>query len=198
MIRSILFDADGVLVTNNKKFSDHLADDLNISLEMTTPFYKGPFKDCLIGKADLKEEIAPFLPQWGWKGSVDAFLTLWFNVEHRLNQPLLDYIQLLRQRGIFCYVATNQEKYRSDYMKEYMEFGPLFDGVFASNEIGVCKPDAAFYTYILEYLHLLPEEVLFWDDTERNVEGAKALGIQAKLYTTYEDFLAYMNEKLAT
>ena len=40
--------------------------------------------------------------------------------------------------------------------------------------------------------------ILFWDDTERNVEGASALGIQAKLYTTYEDFLAYMNEKLAT
>jgi putative hydrolase of the HAD superfamily len=196
MITTILFDADGVLITAEKKFSDHLADDLHISLEMTTPFYKGAFKDCLIGRADLKEEIAPFLPKWGWKGSVDEFLKLWFNVEHQLDKRILDYIQTLREKGISCYVATNQEKYRSQYMTEYMEFGPLFDGMFASNEIGFCKPDAAFFTYILEKIQKKPEEVLFWDDTQRNVDGAKELGIHAEFYSSYEDFLGRMEKYL--
>ena len=196
MIRTILFDADGVLVTTGRKFSDHLAQDLNISLEMTAPFYNGPFKECLIGKADLKEEITPFLKGWGWDGSVDEFLSLWFKVEHQLDRPLLNYIQTLREKGIRCYVATNQEKYRSEYMKEYMGFGPLFDGVFASNEIGVCKPSAEFYTYILDNVGTNADEVLFWDDTERNVIAAKEIGIDAELYVSYDAFLASMKQKL--
>lgn len=194
MIKTILFDADGVLITNKRKFSDHLADDLNITREMTDPFYKGPFKDCLVGKADLKVEIAPFLPRWGWKGSVDDFLKLWFEVEHKLDTELLAHIQKLRIEGIKCYIATNQEKYRAQYMKEYMEFGPMFDGLFASDHIGYCKPDPKFFSHILNTLHIKPHETAFWDDTQQNVDAAKELGIQAKLYTTYENFITYMNQ----
>lgn len=186
MITTILFDADGVLIIG-ERFVDHLTNDLHINSQVTEPFFKGKFKDCLVGKADLKEEIAPFLPRWGWTRSVDDFLTNWFKVEHHFNEELLSYIQKLRSKGIKCYVATNQEKYRSQYMKDYMKLKPLFDGFFASNEIGVCKPNIAFFQYIIDQLHIDKSQALFWDDTKGHVEAAAEFGLSAELYTTFED-----------
>lgn len=187
MIKAILFDADGVLITGDK-FINHAQRELNISPEMTAAFFKGKFKECLVGKADLKVEIAPYLQKWGWTKSPDEFLTLWFDVEHHTNKPLLRAIENLRKTKILCYVATNQEKYRSVYIKDYMKIQPLFDGFFASNEIGFCKPDKDFFTFIIDRINIKPEEILFWDDTPAHVEGAKEIGINAELYSDFENF----------
>lgn len=193
MINAILFDADGVLITG-EKFIDHLQRELHISPEMTAPFFKGKFKECLVEKADLKIEIVPYLRGWGWTKSVDDFLKLWFDVEHHLNNPLLQQIEILRKKGIRCYVATNQEKYRSQYIKDYMKLKPLFDGFFASNEIGFCKPEKEFFTFIIDRIKVDPEEILFWDDAPGHVEGARLIGINAELFISFEDFqLKMMN-----
>lgn len=187
MIKVILFDADGVLM-NGKKFADHLLNDLHLTPEMTTPFFKGPFKECLIRKADLKEAISPYLPQWGWDKSVDEFLIYWFGSEHHVDEPLIAYIRNLREKGIKCYVATNQEKYRVRYIQDYMKLKPEFDGFFASNEIEACKPDETFFNHIISRLAINPGEALFWDDAEGNVAAAKRLGMNAEFYRDFEDF----------
>jgi putative hydrolase of the HAD superfamily len=78
MIKVIIFDADGVLINTERRFSILLAEKYGIPLEKTLPFFNGPFQDCLIGKANLKETILPFLNTWGWKKGIDALLDIWF------------------------------------------------------------------------------------------------------------------------
>ena len=107
MIKVILFDVDGVLV-NGYSFSGRLARDYGITQEATVSFFKGRFGECLVGKADLKEEIEGYLPKWGWQGSVDDFLNEWFATEQSIDETLVDAIQWLRQRGIRCYLVHNQ------------------------------------------------------------------------------------------
>lgn len=194
MIKVILFDADGVLITG-EKFAHHLQHEMNISQETTAPFFKGRFKDCVIGKADLKKEIAPFLPQWGWNKSVDDFLKLWFGVEHQTNKVLMNWIRELRKRGLLCYIATNQEKYRAEYIKDYMELSPLFDGVFASNEMGVCKPDQEFFYKIIDALGVKKNEILLWDDTQVNVDSAIKVGMNGEFFTNNDNFKEIMRAK---
>ena len=53
----------------------------------------------------------------------------------------------------------------------------LFDQVFVSHEIGIHKPDAGIYTYVLENADIAASETLFIDDSSANIEAAALLGI---------------------
>ena len=58
-----------------------------------------------------------------------------------------------------------------------------FEGVTNSAEVGVLKPDPAMYAHVLETNGLAPHETVFFDDMPRNVDGAKAAGMHACLFT---------------
>lgn len=53
------------------------------------------------------------------------------------------------------------------------------DHVFASHQIGLVKPEADIYRYILAQLDCAASRVLFIDDNAENVAGAKSLGLEA-------------------
>ncbi|MEM7110884.1 MAG: HAD family phosphatase [Chloroflexota bacterium] len=187
----VVFDADGVLIFP-WHFANYLTDNHGITREMTRPFFTGPFLQCLVGKADLKEEIRPFLPQWGWQGSVDALLQIWFDVENAPDPQMMTAVAALRQKGFICCLATNQEQYRFQYMQDEMRFATLFDHLFASCTLGCMKPDISYYQQITDTVDVAPSEILFWDDSAGNVSGARDFGWQAEKFTSYEQFAQHM------
>jgi putative hydrolase of the HAD superfamily len=143
----------------------------------------------MVGKADLKQELQHYLPQWGWKRSVDEFLNDWFYCEDQVNKQLINRIQQFRQQNIPCYLATNQEKYRTAYILNYMGFAKQFDGTFSSAYVGYMKRDRAFFEHVLHVLKdVKAQEILFWDDIVENVEVARQTGLRAEIYTTFEEF----------
>ncbi|RUV44720.1 MAG: HAD family phosphatase [Mesorhizobium sp.] len=56
-------------------------------------------------------------------------------------------------------------------------------GVTVSGEIGLIKPDQAIYDRHVASFDLEPAATLFIDDSQKNVDGAKAAGWQAVLFT---------------
>ncbi|KUM26630.1 2-haloalkanoic acid dehalogenase [Mesorhizobium loti] len=56
-------------------------------------------------------------------------------------------------------------------------------GVTVSAEIGLIKPDRAIYDHHVAAFGLKPAATLFIDDSQKNVDGAKAAGWQAVLFT---------------
>lgn len=56
-------------------------------------------------------------------------------------------------------------------------------GVTVSARVGLIKPDAAIYRTHTDAFDLTPEACLFIDDSPANVEGAKACGWQAVVFT---------------
>lgn len=194
-MKILLLDCDGVIITG-KRFIDVREHELGISSEQADRFFMNVFQQCLIGKADLKKEIAPYLVEWGWKGTLDEFIEHWFSAESIVDHRLLEYVQRLRRDGIPCYMATNQEAYRTQYLKEVLGLIQYFDGMFTSCEIGAQKVSPEFFECVMKSLpaDVQPADIVFWDDSQRHIDSGNRFGIHAELYTTFDDFQEKMKE----
>jgi putative hydrolase of the HAD superfamily len=89
-------------------------------------------------------------------------------------------VESLRARGLGVHLATNQNPERAAYMRRALGYGELFDSCFYSCEIGAAKPEAAYFEHALAALGAPAGAVLFIDDAERNVEGARSVGLRAE------------------
>jgi putative hydrolase of the HAD superfamily len=178
-----MFDADGVVI-QSQMFSHKYAQEFDINISELDNFFQTDFQACLVGKSDLKIVIKPWLKKWNWSKSVDEFLDYWFKAEHQINIDLIESIKELRKNNIQCVLATNQEKYRLEYMKKEMDFETIFDKIYSSNFIGFKKPAIQYYSYILTDLNVNPSSITFYDDRQENIESAKLLGINSYLYNS--------------
>lgn len=153
-------------------------------------FFTGVFKECRRGEKDTKKEIKPYLDKMWWLGTVDEYFEYWHRSEAILEFRLVDWIRKARQRGIICCMATNNDPYRTAFLRKDMHFDEIFDYGFYESELGCGKPSEEFYGHILWVLHtnhsIEPKETHMWDDREQYLDGAKKLGIQTHLYTGWE------------
>ena len=191
-IKAAIFDADGVVINSLGYFSVQYQKEFSVSNDVMLPFFKGKFQDCLVGKADLKEEVKYFLKDWKWAGTADEFLEYWFKTEHYVDDRILNEIVRLREKGVKCYLGTKQEKYRMEYIKKDMGLEEFFDGVFCSCDIGNKKPDKQYFdavTFALkEKEGIEPANIIFWDDKKENVDSSIACGWNAYLYEGFDKF----------
>ena len=91
----ILFDVDGVLI-HAENWSNEFIRRNHLPSDAMSDFFGGIFKECTIGKADLRQVLPPYLEKWRWIGTVDAFLTSWFDFENKPDTILIEKIQVLR------------------------------------------------------------------------------------------------------
>lgn len=188
MIKAILFDVDGVvLLPRDKYFSQRLKDDgYEVDVEKVGQFFKNQYKQVVIGKADLKEELSKVIVDWGWKGTVEELLEYWFSYENKANEGVIELAQELRNSGIKCYLASDHSKYREDDLLSNPIISGYFDGAFFSASLGHTKEEKEFFEIMLNQLDLKEDEVVFVDDDEKNVEVAKEVLDNAILFTSVE------------
>ena len=182
-----LFDFDGVL-TYPKYFSEGLQTEYGIDKSFLDDFFKNDFPDCQLGIKDMKQALAPYLQDSGWKGTVDGLTDFWFAHDSELDTELLYRIDRLRESGNICAVATTQEKYRTAYIRKVMGLEDKFDALYVSCEMGIKKPNADFYAAAYDdltqkYGLFAKSEITFYDDDARNVDAANAFGFHSMLYS---------------
>jgi len=105
------------------------------------------------------------------------FFDHWHAEEIGLVEGAIDAVKELQSRGIKVYSATNQDKYRFEYLRDIQGLGELFDGMYGSCNIGFAKPQTEYFQHILDDLKIMPEEVVYFDNTKRHVDAAALLGI---------------------
>ncbi|NUM89015.1 MAG: HAD family phosphatase [Bdellovibrionales bacterium] len=87
---------------------------------------------------------------------------------------------LLDRGPVYCLTNTNKMHY--DFLtKEFREMG-AFTRVFASHEIRMRKPWPGTFKAVAEWMEVPPQEVVFFDDVEANVIGARKAGMNAHLF----------------
>ena len=88
-------------------------------------------------------------------------------------------VQQLRVRGVPLYLLTNMPSDVFAARLARYEVLHGFDGAVVSGDHGVLKPTRAIFDLLVASYELDPQETLFIDDSEPNVEGARAAGLQA-------------------
>ncbi len=102
-----------------------------------------------------------------------------------------DIVEELDSRGVPLFAITN---FSADFWAPFAEKERAFFGRFrdivVSGQEKLLKPDPAIYYLALHRFGLRPDEALFIDDREINVEGARAVGMHAHLFVDAEDLRA--------
>jgi putative hydrolase of the HAD superfamily len=107
----------------------------------------------------------------------------------RLDTRVLDWIMQLRDQKVQVGILSNLPSPLGARLRQRNGFLDHFDHITFSFELGMIKPQRGIYEHAVRGLNLRPENTLFLDDRPENIEGARQAGLQAELYTTWEDFV---------
>ncbi|MCR5673172.1 MAG: HAD family phosphatase [Lachnospiraceae bacterium] len=109
-------------------------------------------------------------------------------------EAVWDRMSELKKKGYNIYILSNYSEYLFKKHTDHMLFRKIIDGGIVSYEVGAIKPEPGIYRKILEKYDLDPSECIFYDDIEKNVEAARAHGIESRLVTSEEDLLKKLDE----
>jgi len=111
------------------------------------------------------------------------------------NHELLAYIAELRKThktGLLSNISIGGLSARF----EPGELDRYFDAVVVSGEIGYAKPEAEAYETVADRLGVRLDECIFIDDREDYCTGAKTVGMQAILYTSFSQIKSALDTLL--
>jgi putative hydrolase of the HAD superfamily len=180
-IKTILFDADGVLQLPGgdleERIETHLGpapanvmDFLNDIFEIETP--------AQIGRGNFRAAMPYVLKKWYPGRTIDEFFAMWLSIE--ACPQVMEIIAALRAQGIYCAIASTQEEHRARFMSETMGYARAFDQEYYSYALGFTKPDLRYFQAIIAHGPFDPATTLFIDDREENVAAASAAGLHAR------------------
>jgi len=107
-----------------------------------------------------------------------------------------ELLKQLRSEGYKLYGLTNWCSKVHEVMPQWEIFS-LLDGAVISSDEHLIKPEPAIYLRLCEKYGLKPEECLFTDDRQVNIEGAIAVGMQGILFTDAKQFETELRKRLA-
>jgi len=171
-----IFDMGGVVARNTDVFPDVLSY-LDITREEFLTFAGENLEKLFNGKVSTDEFWARFSSRYGREVKEELFGKFFHPSIDREVIALIS--QVKAHSRVVCGTNTFDPHY--DYHLSRGHYA-IFDAVFASNKIGLSKPDPEFYRYILKNEVVNPENTFFVDDTEVNVLSAERMGINATLF----------------
>jgi len=92
----------------------------------------------------------------------------------------------LRSEPVRLLALTNWSAETFPIGRRRFPFLDWFEGIVVSGEEKLVKPDRAIYELLLRRYAAVPERAVFIDDSQRNVEGARAAGMMGLHFTSPE------------
>ena len=106
----------------------------------------------------------------------------------------VEWIEDFKQKGYRVYILSNYSSYTYEKTREALKCTELADGRLFSYEVKQVKPEAEFYQTLLKRYELIPEECVFIDDKQENVDGAIKEGIHGIQFQTLEQVKEQLRE----
>ena len=190
-IKAIFFDFGGVIArTEFQAPRQHLAERLGMEYEdlVRIVFESETARQATVGKIDEEVHWAATLKALKLPADGREALTSEFFGGDVIDRELIAYLRGLRLQYKVGLISNAWSGLRNYITSQ--GFADAFDAMVISAEVGLKKPDAPIYHLALEKLGVAPAEAVFLDDFIENVEGARAVGMQAIHFQQPEKALA--------
>jgi epoxide hydrolase-like predicted phosphatase len=197
-IRAVIFDFGGVLVrTEDQAFRRALAARLDMTSEELGAliFESNSARQATLGEITtqehwdfvrkilkLSEEEFPSVPLAFWGGDI-------------LDTALMDYIRSLHPQYKTALLSNAWDDLRGK-LRQTWKIDDAFDEIIISSEVGFAKPDLRIYRLTLDRLRVNPDEAVFIDDFQENVDGAILAGLQAIRFESSHQVLKALSRLL--
>ena len=109
----------------------------------------------------------------------------WATSTWSIDLSMIELIDEVRQVVPVALLSNASTRLRDDL--EICGIHDAFDLVVGSAEIGAAKPDAKAFQAALDGLDVVADRVLFIDDLEANVVGARAVGMRAERFVGVDE-----------
>jgi 2-haloacid dehalogenase len=91
----------------------------------------------------------------------------------------VDILAELREQEVPIYALSNWSAETFPFAQKRFEFLHWFRAIFLSAEVRLVKPDPRIFTRFCERFCLSPEQIIYIDDLQHNVEAASGIGMHA-------------------
>lgn len=132
--------------------------------------------------------------------SIHHVKTAWINLLADIPPSRIQLLQNLAEKYPL-YLLSNTNDIHLDFILDGIlsTYGkPIFDEVFKkcfySQKLGLAKPDVEIYEHVLEDIKFSPNDILFLDDKQENLDTAHQLGIQTALVSRMKDIHFYLEQ----
>lgn len=179
---TIIFDLGGVLIDWNpeyvfRKIFEDEAEMRYFLSEVCSPDWNEQ-QDAGRPLAVATETLVEQHPKY--ETEIRAFYGRW---EEMLGGPIDGTVEILKQihhdQKFRLYALTNWSSETWPVAIERYDFLQLFEGILVSGVEKMKKPDPKIYELIMSRYQISAAKALFIDDNARNVEGARAVGLNA-------------------
>jgi FMN phosphatase YigB (HAD superfamily) len=198
MTKAVVFDVGGVLIDlHSEEARRELSEKYGLLPDTFARLARSSFEShprsitesAMIGEVGTSAYLEAFLAECRIK-DLEGLRINRLSVVGRERTSVFAMVKQLKQAGLICCVLSNTiplhwKKLSSS--REYPSFG-LFDHLFASYVIKCAKPQETSFSFVTNALKLRPAECLLVDDTFLNVNGAKAAGWRAVLFSDAAQF----------
>lgn len=189
-IEGLLFDLGGVLLNIDfnlafqawKKWTLLPIEELQSRFKMDEAYKKHERGE--IGYSEYFEHLRDVL---GLQASDSEIALGWNAIFVDEIDETLNYISKVRSR-IPCFAFTNSNPTHRDYwFSKYPRVVSSFDKIFVSSDLRLRKPERRSFEAISDATGIGLGAMLFFDDLEENVVGAKNAGMPAILVKNHTD-----------
>ena len=182
MIKNIIFDFGGVLVDWNPHYLfDKYFNDINEANYFVENVCNSEWNAEMDGGkpfAQAVKERSAMFPKY--VEALKLYQTTWMDTMGEEIPGMYNLIKSLKANGFpVIYGITNWSAETFPTVQKTYRIFSLIDKIVVSGEVKQLKPNPEIFHTLLNKYNLKAEESLFIDDNAKNVEGAKAVGINA-------------------
>ena len=180
MINTIIFDLSEVYLNGLLGFEKHIQQDYPVSLRDTLG-QSSLLKELFHGEISEEEFWQKLISSHNLNITVQQFKSAIRKNFTEINGTR-DIIESLKDKGYKLGLLSVHAKEWIEYCEYQFDYHKLFDSRVYSFEVAVSKPDKRAFEIILEKLEVQPLECLFIDDSKRNLQTAKEIGMNTLLF----------------